>query len=619
MAGPDRLRNHEHEAQLFRRRAAVAGVVAALLVLALLARLVHLQYLSFDHFSTLSNDNRVRLQAVPPTRGLIRDRDGRILAQNLPSFSLQLVPERVDDLDATLAGLAELVAYEPEDVARLRAAWDRARPFEGIPLRFRLQPEEVARVSVNRHRFPGVDIVAGLTRSYPHGPRAVHALGYVGRIDEDDLERLDPSAYRATSHVGKLGVEYRYEALLHGRPGVRRVEINAQGRVLRVLDEQAPVPGRDIHLSLDLELQRLAEELLGERDGAAVVLDPRNGQVLALASAPTYDPNAFVNGIGRARYAELRDSPHRPLFNRAIRGQYPPGSTIKPFIALNGLETEARKRGETIQCRGYYRLEGRGRRYRDWKVHGEVDLADAITQSCDVMFYDLALRLGMGTMAKFLRQFGFHAETGIDLPGEREGLIPDAEWKRRTRGETWYTGETLIHGIGQGYMQVTPVQLAAATAMLANRGRPVRPRLFLQTGPADGAAAPTEPVVAPLELSHPPDWGYVIDAMVGVTRGEHGTARAIAWRSPHVIAGKTGTAQVYSIAQDEEYDEETVAAELRDHALFIAFAPADAPRVAVAVVVEHGGGGSAAAAPIAQQLIDAWLGPPLEEGATADG
>lgn len=615
MAGPDRLRNQEFEARLFRSRSVIAALGVTVVVLVLVGRLFYLQFISHDHFSTLSNDNRVRLQAVAPTRGLIRDRNGRLLAQNLPSFSLQLVPERVDDLDATLAALHPLIEVEQRDIERLREAWAHARPFEGVPLRFQLTPEEVARVSVNRHRFPGVDIVAGLTRSYPHGSLGVHALGYVGRIDEQDLERLEGTRYRATTHTGKLGIEYQYESLLQGQPGVRRVEVNAQGRVLRTLAEEPPVPGQDLRLSLDLELQKLAEQLLGERDGAAVVLDPRDGQVLALASTPTFDPNHFVNGISRARYAALRDSPHRPLYNRAIRGQYPPGSTVKPMIALNGLAEDARRRDEVLHCRGFYRLDGRGRRYRDWKVHGKVDLADSITQSCDVMYYDLALRLGMGTMAEFLRRFGLGSDTGIDIPGERQGLIPDAEWKRQARGEPWYTGETLIHGIGQGYMQTTPVQLAGVAAMIANRGEPVRPHLFLRAGNRPPPPEVTEPAVPPLQLEHPDDWEYVIDAMVGVTRGEQGTARAIRWRSPNIIAGKTGTAQVYSLGQDEEYDEETVAAELRDHALFIAFAPPDEPRVAVAVVVEHGGSGSSAAAPVAQKLIDAWLGPPKEEDA----
>lgn len=648
MAGSDRLRDYEREAGLYRRRALVAGLGALVVAAVLVGRLFHLQYLSYEHYTTLSNDNRVRIEAIPPTRGLIFDRDGRILAENLPSFTLELVPERVDDLDTTLERLRGFVDFDAGDVERLRRAWQRARPFEGVPLRFQLDPEAVARLSVNRHRFPGVDIAAGLTRHYPWGSTGVHALGYVGRIDEQDLQRLDPGAYRATSHVGKTGVEYAYESALHGEPGFRRVEVNVQGRVLRVLDEQAPVPGRDIQLTLDLELQRLTERLLGPDDGAVVALDPRDGAVLALASTPGFDPNLFVNGIGRDTYSALRDSPHRPLFNRAIRGQYPPGSTIKPFIALNGLERDARSRDETLHCRGYYTLEGKSRRYRDWKAHGTVDLGEAITQSCDVMFYDLAMDLGMTEMAGFLRQFGLGQPTGIDLPGERGGLVPDPEWKRRARGTPWYTGETVIHGIGQGYMQTTPLQLATAVAQIANRGRPVRPHLLAGTQPGDpgpvpgeapaseqrasaatdgaageavtepgaGAEAPAQeaavegpgaPVVDPLELSVPSDWEFVIDSMVGVTQGERGTARAIGWKSPHTIAGKTGTAQVFSVAQGEEYDAEAIAKELRDHALFIAFAPADNPRIAVAVVVENGGSGSATAAPVARKVIDRWL------------
>ncbi len=654
MAGSDRLRDYEQEVALFRRRALVAAAGAVLVVAVLGARLFHLQYLSHDHYTTLSNDNRVRIEAVAPTRGLIRDRDGRILAENLPSFTLTLVPERVDDLDATLERLRGLVDFTPADVQRLRAVWRRARPFEGVPLRFQLQSDEVSRLSVNRHRFPGVEIEAGLTRHYPWGRTAVHALGYVGRIDERDLQRLDEGEYRATQHVGKNGIEYAYEPTLHGEPGLRRVEVNVQGRVLRVLDEQAPVPGRDIRLSLDLGLQRAAERLLGPEDGAVVALDPRNGAVLALASSPQFDPNQFVNGIGQQAYAALRDSPHRPLFNRATRGQYPPGSTIKPFIALNGLEADARRRDEPIRCRGYYTLEGRSHRYRDWKAHGEVDLGEAITQSCDVMFYDLALQLGITELASFLRGFGLGQPTGIDIPGERGGLVPDPDWKRRTRGEPWYTGETLIHGIGQGFLQATPVQLAAAAAQVANRGRPVLPQLVL--GPAsdgarggpgaapdapdahangeggeqagDAAKAPSAvsgaeaPVVEPLDLSVASDWEYVIDAMVDVTEGENGTARAIGWKSANTIAGKTGTAQVFSIAQGEHYDEGAIAKELRDHALFIAFAPADAPRIAVAVVVENGGSGSGTAAPIAQQLIDRWLAeqaPAPGEGVASGG
>lgn len=620
MAGTDRLRDYGHEAGLFRRRALLAGAAAIVLVLVLAGRLLQLQYLDHGHYTTLSNDNRVRIEALAPTRGLIRDRDGTILAENLPSFSLQLVPERVDNLDATLEGLHQLVDFDEQDIERVRRAWSDARPFEGLPLRFRLDRDEVARVSVNRHQFPGVDIVAGLTRHYPFDNTATHALGYVGRIDEDDLDGFDKSAYRAMTHIGKLGFEHAYESRLHGEPGFRHVEVNVQGRVLRVLEEQAPVPGEDLELTLDFGLQRLAEQELGDRGGAVVALDPRNGAVLAMASTPTFDPNQFVNGIARDEYAALRDSRQRPLFNRAIRGQYPPGSTIKPFIALNGLTSEVVDREHTIECRGYYRLDGRGRRYRDWKAHGEVDLAAGITESCDVMFYDLALKLGIDELSSFLRRFGFGQRTGIDVPGERPGLVPDREWKRQARGESWYTGETLIHGIGQGYLTVTPLQLATATAMLANRGRPVRPHLIRRdeadTGTSDDDGDASAPVVEPIELERASDWEYVINAMIGVTQGEHGTARAVGRNSPHTIAGKTGTAQVFSVGQSETYEAEELAVELHDHALFIGFAPADAPRIAVAVVIDNGGSGSVAAAPVARRVIDAWLD---AEGVIASG
>ncbi len=620
MQDADRLRDHGREANLYRRRALIAGVGAILLVAGLATRLLYLQYYGYQHYTTLSDDNRLRIEAIAPTRGLIYDRDGTVLAENLPSFRLELVPERVDDLDATLARLRELTDFSERDVERLRSAWRHARPFEGVPLKFQLSREEVARVSVQRHGLPGVEIAAGLTRHYPHGRTAVHALGYVGRISRGDLDGFDASKYRASTHIGQTGVEAAYEELLHGEPGFRRVEANVQGRVLRVIEEQAPVPGEDLRLTIDLDFQRLAERLLGERDGAVVALDPNNGHVLSLTSTPGFDPNLFVRGISGTEYAALQESGHRPMFNRAIRGQYPPGSTIKPVIALNGLESGTQERDEEINCRGYYRLHGSGRRYRDWKRHGPgIDLADAITQSCDVMFYDLALRLGIDELSTFLRGFGFGQPTGIELPGEQSGLVPDPEWKRRARGESWYTGETLIHGIGQGYMTVTPLQLATATAMIANRGRPVRPQLFLDSTGESPEQATRDPVVEPLDLTHRSDWEYVIDAMVGVTHGERGTARAVGRETPNTIAGKTGTAQVFSVAQDEEYDAETIAAELRDHALFIAFAPADEPQIAIAVLIENGGSGSSAAAPVAREMIDAWLAPgPLTAEAVSD-
>lgn len=610
MAHLDRLRDRESEFSLFRTRAAIAGVVVVLLLGVVFARLLVLQYADHGHYTTLSDDNRVRLNAIPPTRGLIRDRNGVILAENLPSFTLHLVPEQVDDLSATLDGIGELIELEQRDVDRLLAGWRRARPFEGVPLRFRLNAEEVAVLSVELHRFPGVEIVAGLARHYPHGETAAHAIGYVGRIDDRDMARLDRGRYRGSSHTGKLGAEYQYESVLHGEPGFRRVEVNVQGRVLRVLEEEAPTPGRDIRLTLDLELQRVAEEALAGQAGAVVAIDPRNGEVLALASTPSFDPNPFVNGIAQADYALLRDAPWRPLFNRALRGQYAPGSTVKPILALHALETGVRGRDETIHCNGYFRLPGRSRQYRDWTVHGRhLDLAQALEQSCNVMFYDLAHRMGINELATAYRGFGLGRLTGIDLPGERPGLIPDPEWKRQNRGEAWYPGETVIHGIGQGYMTVTPMQLATVSAILANRGRSVQPRIFLDA--ADNGPEPVRPAVSlpePIVMSDPENWDYVVDALVDVTRGELGTARSMRWRSPNVIAGKTGTSQVFTRPRDEDAPslEDTIY-ELRNHGLFVAFAPPDRPRIAIGTIVEHGGGGSAAAAPVAQVVIDHWL------------
>lgn len=605
----DRLRDHEGEQHIFQVRALMAGIIVSLLLALVVGRLVMLQYVDHGHYTTLSDDNRVRLHAVPPTRGLIRDREGRILAENLPSYSVELVPERVVDLEATIDDLHDLIRIDDRDIERLRANWRRARPFESVPLRFRLSQDEVARLSVNLHRFPGVDIVAGLTRHYPHGETGAHAIGYVGRLDQADLRRLDARRYRGTNHVGKVGAEYQYESLLHGEPGFRQVEVNVQGRVLRVLDEEPPTPGRDLRLTIDLELQKVAEEALGEQAGAVVALEPHTGEVLALASMPSFDPNLFARGIGHDMYQLLQSSPRRPLYNRALRGQYAPGSTVKPILALHALNNGLRERDEEIHCRGYYRLPGGTRRYGDWKVHGHLDLAGAITQSCNVMFYDIAHNMGIEDVASAYRTFGLGQRTGIDLPGERTGLVPDPDWKRAHLGEPWYRGETIIHGIGQGFMTVTPMQLAGMAAVFANRGTPVRPRIY---GGTDNRGP--EPIRAELpdlprvEVANPDDWQYIIDAMVGVTRGEAGTARSMRWRSPNIIAGKTGTSQVYSRpAGIEAIDHEDQIYELRNHGLFIAFAPPDEPRIAVGVIVEHGGGGASAAAPVAQVVIDDWL------------
>jgi penicillin-binding protein 2 len=598
------------ESRLFMGRAITAMLISGLLIVALIARLAWLQVVAHEHFRTLSENNRVKLQPIPPNRGLIYDRNGVLLAENLPSYRLEVVPEEIEDLDTTLAELAELVpisAYDRERFERLRRRMSR---FEGVPLRFHLSDEEVASFAVNRHRFPGVDIQAGLARYYPLGIHAAHAVGYVGRINEDELQVIETTNYRGTTHIGKVGVEKTYEDTLHGRVGYEQVETNAQGRTLRTLSRQAPVQGSSLYLSLDARLQRTAEQAFADFNGSAVVIDTRSGEVLAFVSLPGYDPNPFVNGIDFKDYKALNENPDQPLFNRALRGQYPPGSTIKPFVALAGLEYGVTHAQSRTYCPGFYTLPGSEHRYRDWKRtgHGMVNLKDAVAQSCDVYFYDLARSLGIDRLHDFLAQFSFGTRTGIDLVGELPGLLPSTAWKRAARREAWYPGETLISGIGQGFNLTTPVQLAAATATLASYGEFRQPHLVHAVRDPDGNLAPMS--VAPTRIIPMLDrghWEQAIDSMVEVVHGERGTARRVGLGIDYLIGGKTGTAQVFGLKQDEEYDATKLDRRLHDHALFIAFAPADAPRIAVAVVVENGGSGSGVAAPIARLILDRYF------------
>lgn len=605
------LKDHIREGLIFNRRLLIAVIVTAILIGGLLLRLAWLQIVHQQHYATLSENNRVNLLPIPPTRGLIYDRNGVLLAQNLPTYTLELVPEHIRDLEHTLAELQQLVAISPEDLQRFHKERRRKRRFEGIPLRFRLNDEEVARVAVNQYRLPGVEIHAALARHYPLGKLASHAVGYVGRINEDELRRLDVSNYAATSHIGKLGVEQAYEELLHGRVGYQQVETNAQGRILRVLERTLPVPGKNLFLNLDVKVQQVAEQAFGEENGAVVALDPQTGAVIALASVPTYDPNLFVNGLDRKTFQALRDSPARPLFNRALRGQYPPGSTIKPFLGLAGLELDEVTAQQKINCPGWYMLKGDPRRYRDWKKegHGQTDLTKAIVESCDVYFYDLALRLGIDRIHQYLANFGMGQRTGIDIRGELTGLLPSSAWKRRTYHTVWYPGETLIAGIGQGFMLTTPLQLASITATLGTYGLRYRPNMLYAVQDADEQRHQRiEPRAASnVPIAHRSHWHTVIEAMHKVVSSVHGTARRIGYRLPYTIAGKTGTAQVFGIEQDAEYKEEEVTKKLRDHALFVAFAPVEKPRIAVAVVVENGGHGGSAAAPIARKVMDAYL------------
>lgn len=613
MAYREQLKDNYTETRLIQRRLIVAAIFVLLLMSIVLARMYVLQVVEHEHFSTLSNSNRVRLKALPPTRGLIYDRNGVVLADNLPAYRLEIIREQVDDLNATLQDLTEYVEISDWAIRKFRQASKRRRPFESVPLLLNLHDDEVARLAVNLHKFQGVEINARLTRHYPLGKHAVHALGYVARIDEQDLNKLDETNYAGSSHIGKLGLEKYYEDDLHGQVGFQRVEVNASGRTLRVLDEQPPVVGNNLHLTIDSSLQQLAEELFADERGAVVALDPNNGEVLALVSMPSFDPNLFVSGISLKEYSLLRDSSQRPLFNRALTGQYPPGSTTKPFYALAGLEYQVIGHQQKVFCGGYYLLPNEERKYRDWKKwgHGKMDMNSAITQSCDVYFYDLAYGLGIDRMSAFMKQFGFGSRSGIDSTGEQTGLMPSREWKRSARGMPWFPGETLIAGIGQGAVLATPLQLASATGALAIQGKRYKPHMVKKIDfPADQLEFVIQPQLAgQYQIKKLLNWEHIIKAMVNVVHGIRGTAHRIAQGATYTIAGKTGTAQVFGIAQDEEYEEEKVSKKLRDHALFISFAPADEPKIAVAVIVENGGHGSSVAAPIARKMMDAYLVP----------
>ena len=615
------LKDHFHETQIFNQRVLVAGLIMFFLLTILLIRLIYLQITNQQHYATLSENNRVSIRPIAPTRGLIFDRNGILLAQNLPSFTLEIIPEHVDDLNETLKNLSQLININKEDLKRFHKSRRKKRRFEGVPLRFRLNEEEVAKISVQQNKLPGVIIKAQLSRHYPQGKLAAHAVGYVSRINEAELRKLNASNYSATTHIGKVGIERTYEDILHGKVGFQHVETNAQGRVLRVLDRTLPVSGKNLYLNLDSKVQAIAEQGLAENNGALVAIDPRNGAILAMVSMPVYDPNLFVHGISSKSYKALSTSDERPLFNRALRGQYPPGSTIKPFIGLAGLELKELQSHDEIDCPGWYMLKNDERRYRDWKKHGhkKTDLLKAITESCDVFYYDLALTLGIDNISSYLAHFGLGQKTGIDLRGELPGLNPSRQWKRRNRNLPWFPGETLITGIGQGFMLTTPLQLAHATAAISMIGKHFKPQMIYaiqneQNSPLiKTKAAPLKSV----PISEEKNWQTVLSAMKNVVYGVHGTARGIKHNLKYTLAGKTGTAQVFGIAQDAEYKKEEIAKKLQDHALFIGFAPYENPRIAVALIAENAGHGGSAAAPIVRKVMDQYLLNLAEEKGTS--
>jgi penicillin-binding protein 2 len=605
------LKNAIYESRLFKDRVIIAWLMTLILTSVLIMRLVYLQILDHEHFTTLSENNRLKIQPLSPTRGLIYDRNGVVLAKNLPSYTLKVIPEKVDDFEQLFTDLAQIIALSEHDISRFKKALKHKKHFNYIPLRFRLTDEEVARLSVRSYRFPSLKIAATLVRYYPKGNIGVHALGYVGRINPKEMQRIDTEAYRGTDYIGKIGIEKYYEDVLHGKVGLQTVETNAQGRILRVVEQQNPTPGQNIYLNLDIVLQEYAENLLAGERAALVAIEPDTGGVLTLASVPTYDPNLFVNGIDHKSYNALNRSEDRPLVNRAIRGQYPPGSTIKAFVGLAGLEYGVRQSASSTFCPGWYRLKGKKHKYRDWKRagHGRMNFHHAVEQSCDVYFYDLAHDLGITRLSTFMRRFGFGELSHIDTSGELSGLMPSKDWKKRRYGTVWYPGETIITGIGQGFMLATPLQLAVATAALSQRGKTKLPRLVFSKEQAGthkmqiiSAKIPSRIV---LRKEH--YWDGAIEAMESVLHGARGTARKQAKNLPYRIAGKTGTAQVVKIKQNERYNAAKLDKRYHDHALFVAFAPVHNPKIAVAVIVENGGSGSGTAAPIARKLIDYYL------------
>lgn len=597
------------ENRIFLSRIVTIFVFILMLTTALVIRLIYLQVVGHEQYASMAKKNRINLVPVPPTRGIIYDRKGKILAENVPTYTLELIPEQIPDLDDTLQKLQSLLNIPGEKISQFHRQRKRQKRFNTTPLLLHMSNAQVAKFAVVRHSFPGVDIKAGLLRQYPYSEITAHVVGYLGRINERELKSLPIAEYRGTHHIGKTGVEKSYEHTLHGTTGYAEIETNAQGRAIRTLDTTInPEPGSNLYLSLDIELQQIAHDALDTYNGAVIALEIAAGGVLVFTSRPGFDPNLFVSGISTTDYKALRESDDRPLFNRALRGLYPPGSTIKPFLGLAGLEYQATKTHNKLFCPGFYKLPNLSHRYRDWKKqgHGSVHLKDAIIQSCDVYFYDLAYKLGIERIHNFLQQFGFGEKTGIDLTGEKSGLIPSKKWKKAVHNESWYHGETLITGIGQGFTQVTALQLARATATLANQGKVVHPSLVKRITPSNSSQAtvPKKSQAIPLQ---PKNITHIIDAMINVVHGARGTAKRIGKDIDYQIAGKTGTAQVFSVKQEEQYIEEEIAFKLRDHALFIAFTPAENPQIAIAVIVENGGHGGSVAAPIAAKVIKKYL------------
>jgi penicillin-binding protein 2 len=607
------LKNLDRELARFHGRLKAGAAFVALLAVALLGRAFYLQITQHDYYIQRAENNRISQVPVAPNRGLILDQKGRILAENYSAYTLELARVQPPGLDATLAEVGKLIEITPGELRRFRRLLAESHEFETVPLKSKLTDEEVAILAANRYRLPGAEVKARLFRNYQAGPGMAHVVGFIGRINDRDLKNLRESGreqnYRGTAHIGKTGLEQSYETMLHGRTGFDQMETDASGRAVRTLSRIPPVPGKDLRLYLDEELQAVAEHAFGDYMGGLVALDPNTGGVLALVSKPGFDPNLFVDGIDPETWKALNESPERPMVNRVLRGLYPPGSTIKPFMGLAGLELGIRKPGDTIVDPGYFSLPNSSHQYRDWKRggHGLVDMRRAIAQSCDTYFYKLAVDMGIDRMHDYLEKFSFGEKTGIDLDGESSGLLPSRDWKQRRWKKVWYPGETVIAGIGQGYHLTTPLQLATATAMIANGGKRIEPRLVQSIRDPFTHAWQPLPVAVHAQLTiDPQNLAVVRQGMMDAMR-PGGTAAAMAAGAPYTIAGKTGTAQVVGIKQGARYDAGSLSLKNRDHALFIAYAPAENPTIVVAVMVENGGHGGSTAAPIARAVFDYYL------------
>ena len=623
MSPDSQIKDHRIERQTFVNRVIFTTIIGVLFLSFVIARLMQLQISQHDKFTEQSQGNRIRISTISPTRGLIFDRNGKILAENIPAYQLEIIPEQVSDVNETLQKLSEINIIKEENISQIIGRIKQSEKFKPVILRFRLTDEEIAKFSILRPHLPGVDFRPNLIRNYPNNHFTAHAIGYVGAMSKQDIERLDMSNYASTSHTGKTGIELFYEKNLYGKSGYKQIVTNAQGRLIEsknpsnpILDIKKPYPGSNIHLTIDLNLQVLATNLLNGKRGSIVAIDPNNGEILALVSAPSFNPNIFTIGMSVENFNNLENNISKPLFNRAVLGSYPPGSTIKPILGLAGLKTGATNITKRIFCRGYFSLPGSTHRYRDWLQtgHGNINFEEAITESCDVYFYEISGDIGIDRMHYYLNQFGLGQKTNIDMIGENTGLIPSTRWKKESfrdrNQQKWYPGETVIASIGQGYMLATPLQLASATATLSMKGKRFRPHLtkYIEDPLTKIQTLPSNISLANVNIEEEKYWNKIISAMHNVMQKETGTAYKAGENASYNMAGKSGTAQVFSIAQEEEYDDEVIE-RLRDHALFISFAPIDKPAIAVAVIVENGSSGSTVAAPIAREIMDYYIGP----------